>query len=1050
MVVSRSPPPLRRSPRKADSSIAENSFASFASQSSHAPPRRIGMLPPSSRPSLTNAASTNGHAAQQSSAATPVHNVYPTLPRPTPQQHPLADFPSLDQMAASSRESREQRELASLHATSSDSSVSSSTSHRLPPSSGTTVVPSSLPRPAKPYMSENADDRRVGRSSLTNGALERARQLAGDETPMAVSQAKSARSAAATTADIGSSGDDSGDRTAQLVTGRNGAAAASHVTNLSIDVERQQLPTLGNSNAPSNRKAGQDKPIGAGGYDFGKYLDGELDPFNRASRNTVRRDSRPLPAPAAAALAREQDGRDSSLANAEDDYDDDHDEESRDNTARGSMLPPRTVSTSASVAPSSSRVPIESTPRIQQVKANAPRMSPHASPSLSSRKLGHLKSLPASNGTGPSLHSASTDGLDGPTSPSKGYDPASRSDRINTLELSELRKKHAAAMRDLAITRDELASAREESEGWASECTGLQEQLASVKETQRAAVVREQRARAELEVRLAQYKVEADDRAWRLLLERRRNGEVEAELGYAKNEASYSESRLAETETDLEMQKDELRIRLMLERKRADLVALHYKAGLRDAMRLKKRLAEKVRIANDLEHQNEELQARLAAASEASANGNGSSGKEVRRLQREVDELRGEMATLHEREEMMAETRKNWKQERKQLLSQVAELEASVSAAVSAASAPTKAAVAAASAPSRSAVSAAPKNTSRARDVGMDEPSSPVYSKKQSRRPMQGASELEVPSEADFAPPPSSPVRASKSKSSAALVSSSKGETARHLASPLVPFTKVGGGKTKDTAAAKSSKTKAASKKSTNWRDEVAITDSSEEEDEDAESDGGRERRRGRGGAAGKKASVAATRAKPAGKTKASTNGTRGGGGGGGSKKLKPIHGIEYDDQTADPSATPMIRTTKKRGMASDDDDEDDDDGEDGDGDFGAGARGGADSSVLGAKFGLDRTNIPSTLTAGRTGKFNTKSAAASSGDKDTGVAKKKKRKLLGVSHAALPWGNADTETGLAPNFDIPLELSPIKATATSKNTGLLANLGFGRGGPFG
>ncbi len=101
---------------------------------------------------------------------------------------------------------------------------------------------------------------------------------------------------------------------------------------------------------------------------------------------------------------------------------------------------------------------------------------------------------------------------------------------------------------------------------------------------------------------------------------------------------------------------------------------------------------------------------------------------------------------------MMAETRKTWKAERKQLLAQVEQLS----------SAPVAAPVA-------RATEAAPRPLKTTKSLvaasQMLPPSSPVYAKQKSRMPMQGASELGPPSETmtvrHLASPPPSPRRRS-------------------------------------------------------------------------------------------------------------------------------------------------------------------------------------------------------------------------------------------------------------------------------------------------
>ncbi|EST07451.1 hypothetical protein PSEUBRA_002524 [Kalmanozyma brasiliensis GHG001] len=966
MVVQRTPPPVRRSPRKEAAAVTQAPFSSQPPLSSQAQ-------------KIANTIASTPSASSRAEPFTPVpHNA-------------ASDFPSLDQMAAVSKEQR---------------SVTRPTANRAAfaasfPASSSNTVPSSLPRPTAQLRStqlindENNHDQRsrAARSSLTNGAIQRVRQQAGDVTPLGVSQARAARQAQASSqANQSLIADDSGDSTAQLVPGRRDI----NPVLADIDVENPQMPGLASTAAPTAstpavnntaafttdaaadastasqtsvfgtaiRRNGVDQPIGGAkagtAYDFSKYLDGELDPFNRASRANVRRESRPLPA------AQQQN-----VGASDEDAD-----SSGDTTARGALA---AAATTATVAP------IESTPFFNRVKAAAaptPRMSPHASPSVSSRKLAHLSSLtnghstPSAVNAGPSaLGDASTVSL----ASHNRFDPSARADRLQTMELGELRKKATALSRDLTAAHDALASAKEESEGWASECTGLQEQLSTLKASHQTAIARETRARTELQVRLSQYKIEADDRAWKLLSQRRQACLVEVALQHAKNEVTYHEGRYHATESELEGQKDELRIRLMLERKRADLLSLHVKAALRDSARMKKRLGVKSAALLELQAENESLAEQLEEARQSRGTaGRSGDSNAAAKLKQQLKDAQAEIETLNERDAMMAETRKTWKAERKQLLAQVEQLSSS--------SAPAPAPVAA----KVSALKAAKSLVA----TQMLPPSSPVYAKQKSRQPMQGASELEPPSEDEMdrrAPPAARKPLAAKSSA------------------PLVPFAQLPS-KNATAAVKKTTKPTVAApkpKSSKNWRDEVAITDSSEE---DSDSDAGA-RRRSKPAKTGLKKSVP----KP----------TVGG------KKTKPSMPIEYDDQTADPSATPIIRTKRAAAPAESDDD----------------SAGPPDSSLLATKFGRDRTNTlptkpkPSTLKANLA--LASQNAAAAAGGK------KKKRKLLGGGAGAMQWGASDA-AGLAPNFDIPLELSPIKGGGkTAGNGGPAAFMaGFGRN-PF-
>ena len=939
MVVQRTPPPVRRSPRKESAPPPESA-------------QKIGKI-------VSSTPSTASRAVPS-----------------TPVPHAAAsDFPSLDQMAAVSKEQR---------------SISRPTTNRAAfaasfPATNSNFVPSSLPRPAPQLRSTEIqgqlDDNqrsRAARSSLTNGAIQRVRQQAGDETPLGVSQARAARQALAATASSSSSkanasliADDSGDSTAQLIPGRRDAPLNPILAN--IDVENPQMPSLasaasqqsiinaaaaptasdaaGETSSASqadvfgtaNRRNGRDQPIGAASagtaYDFSKYLDGELDPFNRASRANQRRESRPLPAQP-----------------PQQQLDNDDDPDSGDTTARGALAAPICSSKAATA-------PIESTPLLSRVKAAAtstPRMSPHASPSVSSRNLAHLSSLANGNSTPIAANSTPSAAGLADMSTHNRFDPSARTDRIQTMELAELRKKATMLSRQLSAAQDALASAKEESEGWASECTGLQEQLTSLKATHQAAIARESRARTELQVRLSQYKIEADDRAWKLLNQRRQTCLIDAALQHAKNEATYHEGRYHATESELEGQKDELRIRLMLEKKRADLLALHVKAALRDGSRLKKRLSNKSAALLELQAENEKLAEQLEEARRSGRSaGRAGNDEQIASLKQQLQEAQAEIEELNERDAMMAETRKTWKAERKQLLVQVQELSSAASASAAPVSKPTE--------PPR----ALKTTKSLVAATQTLPPSSPVYAKK--KRPMQGASELEPPSEEDE----------DRRRVAASTA------VARKATQPLVPFaqssakgaTAAGNGKKTVKSAPKASTAGSQPKKSKNWRDEVAITDSSSEDDSDDDA------------AKRKKSSKASGGIKRAVKSTTTTTAT--------TRKTKhSAMPIEYDDQTADPSATPIIRSNKRTITTNADSDDD---------------AGPADSSVLGAKFGRDRTNL-----ALGTLKANTLANAAT---KVTEV-KKKKRKLLGGA-APMQWSDA---AGLAPNFDIPLELSPIKA----------------------
>ncbi|TKY86627.1 hypothetical protein EX895_004266 [Sporisorium graminicola] len=982
MVVQRTPPPVRRSPRK-------------------------GSAPPSDTPLSQTARSQHGAKVVSSTPST-ASRAEPS----TPVAHPAAsDFPSLDQMAAVSKEQR-----SASRPTANRAAFAAS----FPAATSSNLVPSSLPRPAAQVRSIQSDNQhddhqrsRVARSSLTNGAIQRVRQQAGDETPLGVSQARAARQALAASGSTSKANtsllaDDSGDSTAQLIPGRREAALDPLLA--IIDVENPQMPRLSSAPPPqpsahndpadaaaadtssasqasifgtANRRNGRDQPVGAAAsagtaYDFSKYLDGELDPFNRASRANPRRESRPL----SAQPPQEQD--------------DDAADTSGDTTARGALAAPPTKAVTAAA-------PIESTPLLSRVKAAAatttPRMSPHASPSVSSRKLAHLSSLAnghntptAGNGAQSAAAAITVDASTASLSHQR-FDYSARTDRIQTMELGELRKKATTLSRQLAAAHDALASAKEESEGWASECTGLQEQLAALKATHTNAIARESRARAELQVRLHQYKIEADDRAWRLLAQKRQACVIDVALQHAKNEATFHEGRYHATESELEAQKDELRIRLMLEKKRADLLAMHVKVAIRDSARLKKRLGIKSAALLELQTENERLAEQLEET-RRSGRSAGRTGEDEATLRQQLEEAQAEIEALNERDAMMAETRKTWKAERKQLLAQVEELSSAASAPVHVAR-PAEAPRALKTA-ARSLV--APQ---------MLPPSSPVYAKK--KRPMQGASELEPPSEDDEAD--------RRAVAATTALARSKGAAAAKTMLPLVPFAQTAAGHGKKTvkaiprAAVAAPAAAAAKTKSKNWRDEVAITDSSEEDDSD---DGGKRKTKSKSNGAVKRGSAKSTAA---------------------TRKTKPSSmPIEYDDQTADPSATPIIRTKRTAAAAAADSEDE--------------HAGPADSSVLGAKFGRDRTNLALST------KPSLKPAAASKVGGAAEAGKKKKRKLLGGGGGAgaMQWGDA---AGLAPNFDIPLELSPIKGgtagagKAAAGGAAFLAGFGLPGRNPF-
>ncbi len=774
----------------------------------------------------------------------------------------------------------------------------------------------------------------------------------------------------------------------------------------------------------SKRRNGQDQPIGAAtvgtAYDFSKYLDGELDPFNRASRANPRRESRPLPAQQV--------------------VDDDESETSGDTTARGGLTaPPKIASTAATTMSVPASAPIESTPLISRVKAASaatPRMSPHASPSIASRNLAHLSSL--SNGHAAASSSSATPNAHADASTASiashsRFDPSARTDRLQTMEMSELRKKHNTLVRELAAAQDALASAKEESEGWASECTGLQEQLTSLKTTHQAAVAREARARAELQVRLSQYKIEADDRAWKLLSQRRQGCLIDVALQHAKNEATYHEGRYYATESELEGQKDELRIRLMLERKRADLLSLHVKAAMRDGVRLKKKLGAKSAALLELQSENEKLAEHLEEA-QHSRRSNGAADGQAAELRQQLEEAQAEIEALNERDAMMAETRKTWKAERKQLLTQIEELTS-----------------AAASKPTQPAEPVRPttKVSKLSSTSQMLPPSSPVYAKKKSRQPMQGASELGPLSEDE-----------DDRRVVGALTAARKASAAK-AASPLVPFAQISARASTKAAPAPApvkkvvkpakASTSSKTKPSKNWRDEVAITDSSEEDSDN----GHRKKGRGHRAAAASDSeddSDDGSRAKTKTKKKSATSKPSKSNGANPSRpksilsrKPQLAMPIEYDDMTADPSATPIIRSNKRSNIVDEDSDDDQP----------------ADSSVLGAKFGRDRTNHTLAATSKLKGaKLNKTSAATSTAASGAdGQVKKKKRKLLGGA-GAMQWGagggdGANDVAGLAPNFDIPLALSPIKGGAAGGGRGgaagaaLMAGFGIPARNPF-
>ncbi|KAN0061640.1 hypothetical protein ACQY0O_006566 [Thecaphora frezii] len=1164
----RQPQQQQQQQRDHDSSFASNVSASL----------RAGSLPNASIPS------TPSHAAP----------LYPALPDATPNASqrslrppppPADEFPSLDEMAEAGRRKKEMsaRNHASTSSTSSSSlyppisrtyTVSTSTSRVIASSSTSVQVPSSLPRPNKArvgslYAPQNAERNTARRSSLT--AMEAARKRAGDETPAAIADARAQRKQIANLRDASFDDDDDGnpnDTSAALVAGPHSATSA----NLSIDVEGGRMPVprrsvgrriSGDSHpgghgrpshaAPfpeeadfsiekqkSTRRNGEDRPV-TSGYDFSKYLDQDLDPFNVQGRKGLRRDSRPLPLPPP-----DIDGGDHG-----DDEGDRHGEVSRssfhsgDDTLRGgNVLPPSRQSARSAPQQQNGAAPVcsgkqeppaqgddagsydvemeeadqrrrqqqqqqsavgkeadedaQATPKPSKQPASHPDASvggrsvsdsmlppsqlprsriraqpaamappptpvpmpmqstPRMTPQMGSRKISHLSAfsvpgvpLVAADHAGAGTTGAASDESGVTASAQKRrLDPAARTDRLMSLELAEAKKKLKLLEEKLEISEDQRRRTLEESEGWASEAARLEEDVARLRlqlETEAAYL---QKATAELEAKVVQHKLESDEQRWRAVCLNRGFGELEADLVYCKNETTYESYHAKEVEAELLKEKDELRLRLMAERRRSDVLAAKLKARLAEALVLRKRLSSRSSNEADLRSENDALTAGLEALraeaealqgeAEAARNEvaelrkqllaaakNAKQSDEAKELRRELDEIKADMATHLEREEMMAETRKMWRKERKEMQAQIEELQAQLQeqaeaiAKRSASNAKHGAAAVraeendefddddgdgdgGADAVSDDSLAAAPTTKKRA-----------PASKASRRQPMQGASDA-IPSEAEL--PMSSPSPKTAKKKSAAT-----GRTKAPAASALA----------RSALAAASNN---ARKRGRRGEADELIEAASDQSDGDAPF----------APAAAKKGGAAVTRAKAtSGKAKGS-----GAAMGRGRKPKAPI-AVEYDDQTADPSATPMIRS--KRSMDELLQMKADEDGDAADGRAGAAevdgsfaGRGRAASRTI----GQDSTNAAATAAAAKC----TKGAAPAppSPQPSEQPQKKKKRKLLGRGAAGLmSWANAaDENDGLQPDYNIPLELSPIKPAAGGGRLGMFAGFGSGRG-PF-
>ncbi|EPQ31764.1 uncharacterized protein PFL1_01096 [Pseudozyma flocculosa PF-1] len=1110
MVIFRSPPPVARQgplalpkPRIEHSQQPNSSFNADASTSIS---MRPGSLPNASVPSTPS---------QHTS-------LYPSLPTATPNtsQHglrrppppPADDFPSLDEMAQVQRQKNESNGRNTSFTSSSSASASrtytastSSSSRPMPSSSTTVQVPSSLPRPnkARTSLSQGPVTRR---SSLT--AIEAARQRAGDETPTAVTHAR-AQSQQAGTHGGTSTGDDSNDTSNALVAGPNGAVSA----NISIDLESGKLPMLrrpstskrssdvGTRSSRSSmvastpaqepvdppfagadlstasqrsRRNGEDRPISSG-YDFSKYLEQGIDPFNAASRKEMRRESRPLPVPVSQDADDGEMSRDASRSYSR----------SGDDTLRGdAILPPSKQSArplpppiddAASAAPnlehggqdrsgqggidvedqqptpkaqppiaargeasvagrsvSSSMGPPSQLPRPQfkmpalpasQPAKMAPppvpmQSTPRATPQAGTRKINHLSGfsvpgVPSVAVNGAPASQAGDESTVSASAQKRRLDPAARTDRLMSLELAEAKKKVKLLSEKLEVSEDQQRRTMEESEGWASEAARLEDDVARLRSQLEDEATQVHRATLELEAKVVQHKLDADERQWRLLCEKRNFTELESDLVYCRNETTYESYRAKEIEANLLMEKDDLRIRLMAERKRSDVLAVKLKGKLRETVQLRKRLSARAGDDSSLRSHNErlssevevlqadveslrteasDLRKQLAAASSKTPK----QTQELEELRRDNAEMQEDIATYVEREEMMAETRKAWKKERREMQAQIRELEAQLEESLAQSEVPK-------AAKKRSAAPAAHLDDEA--DALSDESlaAAPVAQgtkrkgplAKARRDPMQGASDA-VPSEAEV--PLSSPSHKAARKVKKASAPSALARAA------LV-------------ASSKQSQRKPSYRDDNELSDAASDYGSEQLPDDDYEAP-----------APAKKSSTAKKGAKTKAATAASTATAAKG------KRAKAPVAVEYDEYTADPSATPMIRTKRSMEEMMAEAEE-------------ADAAGEVEDSFRG----------PSPNTAPSMGSAATKAM----GPNDAGgpPQKKKKRKLLGSSGGAVGGGapglmawasRGDENGGLQPDYNIPLELSPIKPAAGGGRLGGMFNgLGTGRG-PFG
>ncbi len=914
MVVSRSPPPVRRSPRKDASAALDASFSSFSSHATQ--PRKIGKLP-----------SARSSAASVVEPATPVHAAAPA-----------SSFPSLDQMAAASQERRSASRPTDRAAFSASF-----------PAKSSNMVPSSLPRPvSRPQMLHSDDDEqdpahraRGARSSLTNGAIQRARQMAGDETPIAVSQAKAARQAAGA-ARTGTSpllADESGDSTAQLIPGRRDAAVDPVHADIQVDalaflaLTGQLRPSLHRKRPARRQHHRQTRLSTPRAPRRLPSLEPPIVETVKTSPSVRRMQPWAQPTTSTSILT-----ANSTLSTE------------RPARTRGGNLVLSRLSNSRTTRTKQSP---QETPLRADPSWRAPVPLPPPVPHLPQHQL---LSSP--------LHSSVASKQPPPPASVRMPAPASPVTNSPTFPHSpavkQPRPRHPLASLSsptrplLPITASTLLLVRIGSRPWSSANSARSTPHYSASSTpprtrspqqrkspraglQSAPVCRNSSHRPRAHTGCHHARVQDACRAPGApspVQDRGRRPRVEVARTASPSLPDRRRTPACQKRSHLS------RGPLPCRRRRPQgpdgraahppharaqacrSASLHVRAALRDEARLKKKLAAKSAASLDLQAENEKLAELLEEARQSRANG-AEAGGEAKSLRKELAEAQAEIEELRKRDDMMTETRKTWKSERKLLLAQIEELNA--------APAPAAKSKLAAQAPQ-------PKVSKLIAAAQELPPSSPVYAKKRDRQPMQGASELGPPSEDEV------------DRHVVATAATRKPKGAKS-SSPLVPFAKISAtSSTKAALAKKSAKpakaaTNGKSSSSKSWRDEVAITDSSEED-----SDDNRQRRRGRGArddtdseqdSEDERAKAKASRRKSsasAGKKSATgSSGTR-------SKpaavrKNKPAMPIEYDDQTADPSATPIIRSNKR----TVDDDSDDER---------------ADSSVLGAKFGRDRTNL--------------------------------------------------------------------------------------------